>query len=115
MPLIGLGPDVMPNKISRAYSARLSHHIGYASNWAGPRSYTYTMIYLGPLQIGPAEIYGMPLNGLGQDGVQHDISGAPSARGWLRYTMCLYLGWAEIIDNRAPSAGVSQDVGCAFK
>ena len=39
------------------------------------------MIYLGPLQIGSAEIYGMPLNGLSQDGLQHDISGAPSAKG----------------------------------
>jgi hypothetical protein len=39
------------------------------------------MIYLGPLQIGLAEIYGMPLNGLGQDGLPHDISGAPSAKG----------------------------------
>ena len=39
------------------------------------------MTYLGPLQIGSAKIYGMPLNGLGQDGLQHDISGAPSAKG----------------------------------
>ena len=42
-----------------------------------------------PLQLGSAQIYDIPLIGLGQDALEHDIS-------------------------RAPSAGVSPDIVCAF-
>ena len=47
------------------------------------------MIYPWPLELGWAQIYDMPLIGLGRDAVQHDIS-------------------------RAPSAGVGPDIGYAF-
>ena len=65
---------------------QLSYRICLKLGWA---EIICIMICLGPLQIGWADIYGMPLNGLGQEGLQHDIS-------------------------RAPSAGVSPDVGYAF-
>ena len=47
------------------------------------------MIYPGPHELGWAQIYDIPLIGLGRDGLQPDIS-------------------------RAPSAGVGPDIGYAF-
>ena len=70
-----------------------------------------------PLLLGSAQIWDMPLIGLGQDALEHEISRAPSpvVSRDIGYAFI----WAGLRSlkhdiSRAPSAGVSPDIGYAF-
>ena len=73
-----VGPDII-----WGLSKRISYDVSRAPSgfsWGQPRyriclelgwaEIICSMIYLGPLQIGWADIYGMPLHGLGQDDLE---------------------------------------------